>query len=143
MAEMKMDMGGAATVVAALHAIAALKVPVNVTVVTPLVENMPDGSATKPGDVVTAMDGYVVLAGALAMSVAWWMMSATWDNTATCCFPLAPPPLFCFFPHLFPFSRAHDSTTIEVDNTDAEGRLLLADALAHAADICKQGEKNG
>ncbi|XP_020908160.1 cytosol aminopeptidase [Exaiptasia diaphana] len=80
MAQMKADMTGAATVCAAIEAIALLNLPVNVTVLTPLCENMVSGNAVKPGDVVKAMNG----------------------------------------------------KTIEVDNTDAEGRLILADALCYA-----------
>lgn len=80
MHEMKGDMAGGASVLAALTAIARLKAPVNVTALVPATENMPSGSAQKPGDVVTAMNG----------------------------------------------------KTIEVLNTDAEGRLILADALAYA-----------
>lgn len=57
MALMKGDMGGAATVAGALYGIAKLKLPVNVIAVTPLCENMPSGQATKPGDVIKAMNG--------------------------------------------------------------------------------------
>ncbi|KAJ9059228.1 hypothetical protein DSO57_1004542 [Entomophthora muscae] len=74
---MKADMGGAATVAAAVLAIAKLKLPINVKAVIALCENMPSSTATKPGDVVTAMSG----------------------------------------------------KTIEVLNTDAEGRMVLSDAL--------------
>ena len=81
MALMKADMGGAACVVSATWGIAKLKLPINVVTVVPLTENMPSGKATKPGDVVTAMNG----------------------------------------------------KTIEVDNTDAEGRLILADAIYYSA----------
>jgi len=77
MEEMKGDMGGAATVVGVMHALAARKAKVNAIGVIGLVENMPDGNAQRPGDIVTAMSG----------------------------------------------------TTIEILNTDAEGRLVLADAL--------------
>jgi leucyl aminopeptidase len=77
---MKSDMSGGAAVLAAVHAIAALKVACNVTAIVPATENMPGGHALKPGDVVTAMDG----------------------------------------------------TTIEVVNTDAEGRVVLADGLGLA-----------
>ena len=77
---MRADMGGAATVTATMKAVASLGLAVNLTVLVPLTENMPGGRATKPGDVVTAMNG----------------------------------------------------TTIQVDNTDAEGRLILADALCYA-----------
>jgi len=80
MALMRGDMGGAACVLATLEAVVRMNVPVNVTVLAGLVENMPSGSATKPGDVVTAMN----------------------------------------------------SKTVEVDNTDAEGRLVLADLLCYA-----------
>ncbi|XP_017778852.1 PREDICTED: cytosol aminopeptidase-like isoform X2 [Nicrophorus vespilloides] len=80
MDEMRADMGGAAAVVGALQAIASLKIEKNVKVLIPLVENLPSGSATKPGDVVTAMNG----------------------------------------------------KSICVDNTDAEGRLILADALCYS-----------
>ncbi len=77
---MKADMSGAAVVIGAIGAIARLKLPVNVMAVAPCTENMPSGSATKPGDVVYAMDGQ----------------------------------------------------SIEVINTDAEGRLVLADGIAYA-----------
>lgn len=77
MEEMKGDMGGAAAVVGVMHALAARKAKVNAVGVIGLVENMPDGNAQRPGDIVTAMSG----------------------------------------------------TTIEILNTDAEGRLVLADAL--------------
>jgi leucyl aminopeptidase len=80
MEAMKQDMSGAAAVIAAMGAIARLKLPVNVTALAPATENMPGGSAIKPGDVLTAMNG----------------------------------------------------KTIEVINTDAEGRLILADALSYA-----------
>ena len=84
MAEMKGDMAGAAAVTAAISAIAQLKPKINVTAIIPATENLPGGSATKPGDVLKAFSG----------------------------------------------------KTIEVVNTDAEGRLILADALAYAV---KQG----
>jgi len=77
MEDMKGDMGGAAAVIGTMHAIAARKAKANVIGVIGLVENMPDGNAQRPGDIVTAMSG----------------------------------------------------TTIEILNTDAEGRLVLADAL--------------
>ena len=80
MAEMKGDMAGGASVMAALTAIAQLKPQLNVTAVIPATENLPGGSALKPGDIVTAMNG----------------------------------------------------KTIEVLNTDAEGRLILSDALCYA-----------
>ena len=83
MEEMKGDMSGGAAVIAAMGAIAQLKPKVNVTALVPATENMPSGSATKPGDVVRAMNG----------------------------------------------------TTIEVINTDAEGRLILADALSYANEL--------
>jgi len=80
MDEMKGDMSGGAAVIAAMSAIAQLKPKVNVTALVPATENMPGGNATKPGDVLRAMNG----------------------------------------------------KTIEVINTDAEGRLILADALCYA-----------
>lgn len=80
MEAMKWDMCGAASVIGAMQAIAQLKPKVNVMAVAPCTENMPSGSATKPGDVVYAMDGQ----------------------------------------------------SIEVVNTDAEGRLVLADGIAYA-----------
>jgi leucyl aminopeptidase len=82
MKTMKCDMAGAATVLAALRAIANLKLPVNVIGLMGLVENMPSGSAMKLGDVL----------------------------------------------------RARNGKTIEVMNTDAEGRLVLADVLDVACD---------
>jgi leucyl aminopeptidase len=84
MHEMKGDMSGGAIVMAALSAIAQLKLKVNVTAVVPATENLPSGKALKPGDVLKALNG----------------------------------------------------KTIEVVNTDAEGRLILADALSYAS---KQG----
>ncbi len=80
MEEMKGDMSGGASVIAAMGAIARLRPAVNVIGVVPATENMPGGSATKPGDVLETMAG----------------------------------------------------KTIEVINTDAEGRLILADGLAYA-----------
>ncbi len=83
MEAMKADMTGAATVIAAIQAIARLKAKVNVIAVAPCTENMPGGNATRPGDVVTAMNG----------------------------------------------------VTVEVINTDAEGRLVLADAICWAREL--------
>jgi leucyl aminopeptidase len=80
MEEMKGDMSGGASVIAAMGAIAQLKPQLNVIGVVPATENMPGGRATKPGDVLRTMTG----------------------------------------------------KTIEVINTDAEGRLILADGLAYA-----------
>jgi leucyl aminopeptidase len=82
METMKMDMGGAASILAAMKAVARLKLKVNVIAAIPCSENMPSGSAQKPGDVITHRGG----------------------------------------------------TTSEVLNTDAEGRLVLADALAYLAE---------
>jgi leucyl aminopeptidase len=80
MEAMKFDRSGGAAVIAAMGAIARLGLPLRVLGVVGATENLVDGQAVKPGDVVTAMTG----------------------------------------------------TTIEVNNTDAEGRLVLADCLAHA-----------
>ena len=80
MDEMKFDMCGAASVVGTLSAVNDMKLPINVVGIIPATENMPDGLATKPGDIVTSMSGQ----------------------------------------------------TIEVLNTDAEGRLILCDALTYA-----------
>ncbi len=80
MGEMKTDMAGGASVIGAIKAIAQLKPKINITAMVPATENMPGGSAQRPGDVVRAMSG----------------------------------------------------KSIEVDNTDAEGRLALADALSYA-----------
>jgi leucyl aminopeptidase len=83
MEDMKYDMSGGAAVIAALCAIGKLNLKVNVVGIVPATENMPGGKATKPGDIVTAMNG----------------------------------------------------KTIEVINTDAEGRLILADALSYANEL--------
>ena len=83
MQEMKMDMSGAAAVIETVAAIAELALPVDLVAVVPATENMPSGTAIKPGDVITQYDG----------------------------------------------------TTVEVNNTDAEGRLILADALAYAVEL--------
>jgi len=80
MDEMKTDMAGGAAVIAATAAIAALGLPLRVVTVVPATENMPDGRAYRPGDILTALNG----------------------------------------------------KTIEITNTDAEGRLVLADALVDA-----------
>jgi len=80
MAAMKGDMAGGAAVMAAITAIAQLKPKINVMVIIPAAENLPGGSALKPGDILTAMNG----------------------------------------------------KTIEIISTDAEGRLMLADALSYA-----------
>lgn len=85
MQDMKGDMGGAAAVVGAMHALAARKARVNVVGLIGLVENMPDGNAYRPGDILTSMSGQ----------------------------------------------------TIEMINTDAEGRLVLADVLWYAKDRFK------
>jgi len=81
MEDMKGDMGGAACVVGLMHALAARKAKVNAIGAIGLVENMPDGNAQRPGDIVTSMSGQ----------------------------------------------------TIEIINTDAEGRLVLADVLWYVA----------
>jgi leucyl aminopeptidase len=83
MEAMKADMTGAASVIAAMQAIAELKPALDVVAIAPCTENMPGGHATKPGDVVTALDG----------------------------------------------------KTIEIVNTDAEGRLVLADAICWARQL--------
>ncbi len=77
MGEMKQDMAGAGVVVGVMQSIAACKIPINVVGVVGMVENMPSGTAQRPGDIVTSASGQ----------------------------------------------------TIEVLNTDAEGRLVLADSL--------------
>jgi leucyl aminopeptidase len=79
MDEMRYDMSGGAAVLGVFHALAAIDVPFEVHGIVPSSENMPGSKATKPGDVITAMNG----------------------------------------------------TTVEVLNTDAEGRLILGDALAY------------
>jgi leucyl aminopeptidase len=79
MDEMKFDMCGAASVLGTMQAIAMMKLPMNVIGVVPATENMPDGNAIKPGDIVTTMSGQ----------------------------------------------------TVEILNTDAEGRLILCDALTY------------
>jgi leucyl aminopeptidase len=83
MHEMKMDMSGAAAVLEAVAAIAELRLAVDLVAVIPSTENMPSGTAIKPGDVITQYNG----------------------------------------------------KTVEINNTDAEGRLILADALAYAIDL--------
>jgi leucyl aminopeptidase len=80
MDEMKYDMCGAASVLGTMHAVARMALPINLTIIIPATENMPDGKATRPGDIVTSMSGQ----------------------------------------------------TIEILNTDAEGRLILCDALTYA-----------
>ncbi|MAZ16265.1 MAG: leucyl aminopeptidase [Ahrensia sp.] len=85
MEDMKGDMGGAAAVTGLMHALAARKAKANVIGIIGLVENMPDGNAQRPGDIVTSMSGQ----------------------------------------------------TIEVINTDAEGRLVLCDALWYCKETYK------
>ncbi len=83
MHEMKMDMSGAAAVLEAVAAIAELGIAIDVIAVIPTIENMPSGTAVKPGDIITQYNG----------------------------------------------------KTVEVNNTDAEGRLILADALAYCVEL--------
>jgi leucyl aminopeptidase len=80
MAEMKMDMCGAAAVIGTFEAVARLRLPIHLVGLIPAVENMPGGNSIRPGDIL----------------------------------------------------RHYNGMTSEVDNTDAEGRLILADALAYA-----------
>jgi leucyl aminopeptidase len=80
MEKMKYDMAGGAAVLGVLKAASALKLPVNLIGILPATENLPGGSATKPGDIVKAITG----------------------------------------------------KTVEIINTDAEGRLILADAIGYA-----------
>ncbi len=80
MDEMKYDMSGAGSVLGTFEAVAGMKLPVNLVGLVPTCENMPSGTATRPGDIVTSMSGQ----------------------------------------------------TIEILNTDAEGRLILCDALTYA-----------
>lgn len=81
--DMKEDMAGAATMMGIIYTAAKLKLPLNLTAIMPCVENMPSGSALKPGDIITASSG----------------------------------------------------KTVEIKNTDAEGRLILSDALYYAAKL--------
>ncbi|MCW2600487.1 MAG: Leucyl aminopeptidase [Frankiales bacterium] len=83
MVTMKMDMGGAAAVLATLRAVADLKLPIKVTALACIAENMPSGHAQRPSDVI----------------------------------------------------RQYGGTTVEVLNTDAEGRLVLADGIAYADQV--------
>jgi leucyl aminopeptidase len=83
MEEMKFDMCGGAAVIEAVGAVAELGLPVNLTGIVGATENLPSGTAIKPGDIVRAIDG----------------------------------------------------TTIEINNTDAEGRLVLADCISYARRI--------
>jgi len=80
MDEMKFDMCGAASVLGAMHAAALLRLPLHIVGLIPAAENMPGGSATRPGDIVTTMSGQ----------------------------------------------------TVEILDTDSEGRLVLCDALTYA-----------
>ena len=82
MDEMKWDKSGACTVLGLIQAVARLKLPIQLSVYTPLAENMPDGGSYRPGDIL----------------------------------------------------RTYNGKTVEVLNTDAEGRIILADAVAWAAE---------
>ena len=57
---MKGDMAGAAAVIGAMHAIAALKPAINVTALVPTTENMPSGTAYRPGDILRIMNGKTI-----------------------------------------------------------------------------------
>ncbi len=71
MEAMKGDMSGAAAVIAAACAIALLRIPLNLTAVIPATENLPSGSALKPGDILRAMSGKeVVIHKALGLPLA-------------------------------------------------------------------------
>lgn len=85
MEQMKFDMCGAATALGVMKTVASLKLKINLDIVVAAVENMPDGKAYRPGDVITSMSGQ----------------------------------------------------TIEVHNTDAEGRMILADALTWTGQYVK------
>tara|TARA_B100001123_G_C15264685_1_gene1007989 strand:- start:996 stop:1799 length:804 start_codon:yes stop_codon:yes gene_type:complete len=80
MDEMKFDMCGAASVIGTMTVIASLQLPINLNIVVPACENLPSGTATRPGDIIKSMSGQ----------------------------------------------------TIEILNTDAEGRLILCDAITYA-----------
>ena len=80
---MKFDMCGAAAVIGTIEAAAKLEIPVRISGVIPSTENLPSGSAYKPGDIITMMSG----------------------------------------------------KTVEIVNTDAEGRMILADALHYASEL--------
>jgi leucyl aminopeptidase len=60
MDEMKFDMCGAASVIGTLKAVTQMQLPINVVGIIPATENMPDGLATKPGDIVTSMSGQTI-----------------------------------------------------------------------------------
>ena len=60
MKAMRSDMGGAAAVMSALLGVAKLKLPINMVLCIPLTENLPSGKATKPGDMIVAMNGKTV-----------------------------------------------------------------------------------
>jgi len=85
MSDMKIDMAGSASVAATMITLAKIKPKVNVTAIIPIVENMPSGSAIRPGDVI----------------------------------------------------KTYDGKTVEIGNTDAEGRLILIDAMSYAIDKFK------
>ena len=85
MEQMKFDMCGAATALGVMAAVVGLKLPINLDCIVAAVENMPDGKAYRPGDVITTMSG----------------------------------------------------KTVEVHNTDAEGRMILADALTWTTQFVK------
>jgi leucyl aminopeptidase len=85
LADMKMDMSGAASVAAALITISRLKIDLRVVGLIPIVENMPSGDAARPGDIITTFSG----------------------------------------------------KTVEIGNTDAEGRLILIDAMSYAEKVYK------
>jgi leucyl aminopeptidase len=85
MEDMKWDMGGAGAVTGAMHALAARKAKAHVVGVVGLVENMPDGNAQRPGDVVTTMNGQTVevintdAEGRLVLCDAMWWAQETFD----------------------------------------------------------------
>ena len=85
MEDMKWDMGGAGAVAGAMHALAARKAKAHVVGVVGLVENMPDGNAQRPGDVVTTMNGQTVevintdAEGRLVLCDAMWWAQETFD----------------------------------------------------------------
>jgi leucyl aminopeptidase len=83
MHEMKMDMSGGAAVLEAIGAIAELGLPIELLALVPATENMPSGTATKPGDIISQ----------------------------------------------------HNGKSVEITNTDAEGRLILADALSYSVEL--------
>lgn len=117
MDKMRADMGGAAVCISTIYTLCRLDnpVPCNIKVFVPLVENMPSGTATRPGDIVRAMNGK-------SIKVIRDLKKSSINSY---------PGVAISLTYLRKINGI-ERHFFQIDNTDAEGRLILADALCYA-----------